>query len=432
MKLRRLIPRFSWRTLILFTLLCTSGFGLWWRWEPWVCVAILEGHEGRAWAGGFSPDGSALITVGPEDHSTIVRDAHDGTFIRPIDGMAWAGFSPDGHALVVIPNKESFFPGGVIPGLADYSHDVVYLVSGELGPRLDMSKRAVTPFSYSPDGSKVLTTACFDTPASETSKAEIWSMRTGELLMELKGHDARVIRGEFSPDGKTVVTAGGKDKTARVWNAVTGSVLHVLRGHTEQVAFASFSPDGRRILSGGNDKTVRIWDALSGQEVCVLRGHSVWIGQASWSPNGTRVLTAAWDKTARLWDPETGEQLAVAVGHKIGVEQAHFSPDGSRIMSVGEEALVRIWDADDCRPLAVLLCQPGDSINNAAWSPDGNAISTYSHLGLPRLFRRRRPEWWWGVFYLKEFWATAACAALLLWSVLRDRRSLAARPSAES
>ncbi len=28
-------PKYSWRTLLIFTLLCTSGFGLWWNWEPW-------------------------------------------------------------------------------------------------------------------------------------------------------------------------------------------------------------------------------------------------------------------------------------------------------------------------------------------------------------------------------------------------------------
>ena len=34
-RLRELIPRFSLRTLVIFTLLCTCSFGLWWHWEPW-------------------------------------------------------------------------------------------------------------------------------------------------------------------------------------------------------------------------------------------------------------------------------------------------------------------------------------------------------------------------------------------------------------
>ena len=34
---------------------------------------------------------------------------------------------------------------------------------------------------------------------------------------------------------------------------------------------------------------------------------------------------------------------------------------------------------------------------------------------------------WWGVFYLWEFWLTAAFAGLFVWSVWRDRRSLRVR-----
>jgi len=39
-------------------------------------------------------------------------------------------------------------------------------------------------------------------------------------------------------------------------------------------------------------------------------------------------------------------------------------------------------------------------------------------------WRLRRPEWWWGVFYLWEFWVTAIFAALLVWSVVKDRGRL--------
>ncbi len=38
--LRKLLPRFSLRTLAIFTLLATSGFGLWWHWAPWYEVEM--------------------------------------------------------------------------------------------------------------------------------------------------------------------------------------------------------------------------------------------------------------------------------------------------------------------------------------------------------------------------------------------------------
>ena len=61
-------------------------------------------------------------------------------------------------------------------------------------------------------------------------------------------------------------------------------------------------------------------------------------------------------------------------------------------------------------------------------TPDGKKvlIATPRPDNTAHIYRRRRPEWWWGVFCLWEFWLTAAFAALLLWSIIRDRRALAA------
>jgi len=37
-------------------------------------------------------------------------------------------------------------------------------------------------------------------------------------------------------------------------------------------------------------------------------------------------------------------------------------------------------------------------------------------------WRRRRPEWWWGVAWLPEFWLTLVFGAGLAWSLVGDRR----------
>ena len=62
------------------------------------------------------------------------------------------------------------------------------------------------------------------------------------------------------------------------------------------------------------------------------------------------------------------------------------------------------------------------------YSPDGDRMVVAGANGRLQVFSKRRPEWWWGIFWLWEFWLTVAFAALFIWSVLRDRRSLA--PSA--
>ena len=60
-RLRKLIPRYSLRTLVLFTLLVTSGVGLWWHWEPWVQTLAFEADfKDNALIARFSADGKNI------------------------------------------------------------------------------------------------------------------------------------------------------------------------------------------------------------------------------------------------------------------------------------------------------------------------------------------------------------------------------------
>jgi len=150
-------------------------------------------------------------------------------------------------------------------------------------------------------------------------------------------------------------------------------------------------------------------------------------------------------KAIRTYDTESGARLsAVDQEACVAVPQADMtspvtlavSPDGRRIIESHHVALPPapphhhrfvVWDAVGRRELAVLEKHDGHfSIGSfkATFSADGKRAALAGPGRAIRIWRRRRPEWWWGVFYLWELWLTVVFAGLLIWSVMRDRKSL--------
>lgn len=87
-----------------------------------------------------------------------------------------------------------------------------------------------------------------------------WDVRTGEELLNLKGHGSYISGVDFSPDGKRLATAS-EDKTVKFWDAKTGEELLTLEGHNGYTNGVAFSSDGHWLASGGPDGTIKIYDA---------------------------------------------------------------------------------------------------------------------------------------------------------------------------
>ena len=143
-----------------------------------------------------------------------------------------------------------------------------------------------------------------------------------------------------------------------------------------------------------------------------------------------------WQNFVRsVWNAHSCKLLSTD-GEPTGPEEANpFSAvrilelaDGRRSVAYGSRTMAaeaKLEIRDVSRQSALATLRPASSGPLALdVSSDGEQMLLTAMEGSLFLYRRRRPEWWWGVFWLKEFWLTAAFAGLFVWSVVRDRRAL--------
>jgi hypothetical protein len=134
------------------------------------------------------------------------------------------------------------------------------------------------PFSiqFSSDGSRLLAgLAGWSGPAASRAALNVvrtWDVKSGEVVGELRGHDAGVVAIALSPDG-AMLLSGGTDCTARIWNLADSSLLHVVRvqGRVLSVAWCE---DGREFAVSSfapHDSALDVFATADAQQLASMR-----------------------------------------------------------------------------------------------------------------------------------------------------------------
>ncbi len=255
---------------------------------------------------------------------------------------------------------------------------------------MDDHGAGVSSAVFSADGSSVLSVSWRGWRLSETSPGKLLAAGRNP-----EGHS----RGYLSPDGRTVLLAGGFQPVASLWEAATGRRLRTFSGHQDSTVHAAYSPDGRLIVTGSMDRTARVWDAAGGDLRFSLTGHEGGVGDLSFSSDGERILTTSdgsvyttvrapgtsrrtfrpvlGSNSARIWDAKDGRLLLALSGHVGGVA-AVFSFDGARVATASEFPTplgIRIWDAGTGEAVATMKGSGRDGTAvRLAFSPDGGRL----------------------------------------------------------
>jgi len=460
----RLKPRFSLRSLLLAVLTLAAGATLYQNFAPWRVEREFLGARDTCFAMNISSDGKWIAGSESVEHPTdtdrnhlymrnslwnVESGEHTVLFEFGLNNYAW--FSPDstwletgldteGSKRLVLRNLRSnaelkfglteqanyamigFSPDSRYLVLADYK---AFLKLIDLQTGKVLATRHETPFLFSktgaqlallePDGSIVILESATGREVQRIPRPTDWEFHTLRHFSE----------SHFIAEGFW---------TEEYWDVG-------LHGHT--IHFNPACPAEVTIMPGKLETMTRdeslaffhhkVGIDLAGSVVVDLRTlKPLFHLKEAFGPfylNSTNTL--ALDRIGLgVYDIRTGERL-----YKLEHSNfAMFAPSGTRfLVSDSNTKTLRIHDLKSGARLATLDREYCNYNSDQSFMPDGERFMTQNYdTRAIHLWRRHRPEQWWGFAWLPEFWITLALAGGLLWSLRRDWREGRAGKSAHA
>ena len=339
----------------------------------------------------FSPDGKTLA-ASSDDRSIRLWDATTGSLLnQPLVG----------HIQNIV--NLAFSPGGTMLASIDRGGTILLwnmAAASLLSQRLQSTKTAQNSESellssvvFSPDGKGILA-------GNGTGQVILRDAQTGQLLDTLDAtldplnlpqnitggppFDSNALTIEnlaFSPDGRTLA-AGRFDGTVFLWDWPSRKPLAHFR-LAQALRTLTYSPTGRVMASTYDRGQVLLTDAASGKIIHALPTHppNFQMSTIAFSRDGT-LLVVGECNTVAVWDTRTGKRFGQPLeGHTRSVENVAFSPDGNTFASLQSNGTIILWNAHTLKPIHQLFSvDQNDNLDTRSaglvFSPDGSILAS--------------------------------------------------------
>ena len=211
---------------------------------------------------------------------------------------------------------------------------------------------------------------------------------------------------------------------AGIYDSDTGALVASIPDYHP---WPAVSADGTRVATLDGNGIIRVLNAETGALIAESPSAELFkdANSIEFLPDGRTVVVRQPSFRSGAIDAATGEILYRL---RPGLERVRVAPGGKRLFakeSVGE--LLHIFEARTGRQLASIhanrfldfIGEDGFLVWQAIFD---EATSEVNHLVI--IYRRIRPEQWWGVFWLWHFWFIIALGVAVAWSGWRDVRRM--------
>jgi WD40 repeat protein/DNA-binding SARP family transcriptional activator len=359
----------------------------------------------------LSPDGKVLAVVAGGFVDLVDARTHDylrRLFPEPQPAVlpGTVAFSPDSRVLAADVIRTE-------PRL-----DAVVMrwdtrTGARLGPRFQVDREPDAALvGYIAGGARLVTSS------SAQDATVIRDAATLQPVRRLRGGGARTA---LSPDGR-IVALGGANGSVRLLDLRTGVLRVATDRHDAAVTDLRFTPDSRTLLTAGGDGRLVAWNVADARRIDTFAGHASAVSRVTIAPDGRTAFSAGQDATLIAWDlagtrrldrlfsaPPRGPQVFPAVVR--GPRPTEFAPEGVSVPLAGlavattrdgrtfvvpdGAGYVDVFDGRTLARTRRLPIDPGRQVAAVALAADDRtvaAITSDGHLRFADLRSPRRLE----------------------------------------
>jgi hypothetical protein len=287
----------------------------------------------------------------------------------------------------------AYTPDGTCLAVAGYREVLLHKPDGsELAGRLVGLSERIESIVFSPDGNTLLVAGG---SAGRFGELQFWDWKKQKLDRSVLPSFDTVYGGAFSTDGK-LVSFGCADNSARIIEAGTGKQLVRIDHHLDWVFGTAITRDGKHVVTGSRDRTVKVCEVATGAFIGNLTtldptqpssNHRGLVRR----PDRDECLTGGEDGVPKLYQVQAGGGAGGSLLRRYTklpgrIEALAFSRDGRMIAAGGSNGTAQVSGADDARVIATLSMPGAGSVFALGFAPDGKAIAAGGLDGKVRLF----------------------------------------------